>query len=82
MSEQIINNVPCETCLGLHTKLGDMVSCVNGIFNDKEIQSLNLSDDLKIRLAQDIFREFNLDKRTEMIQGFKHKNIQDIGRQK
>lgn len=73
-----LRNQECELCLGLHTKLGDICSCVSGIFTSHEIQQYNLTDDQKLRLVLSLFEQVCLDERTKMIQGFKKTNIKAI----
>ena len=73
---QIVYESTCETCDTCKTNLGIISSMKKGIFNDGELK--DLSEQSKVELVKMEYEQFCLDKRTEMIQGFKKKNIENI----
>lgn len=75
MSEIEIREV-CGTCEEHKTELGILVTTKESV----EKNFANYSQEQQMQLIIAWFEQYKLDQRTEMIQGFKQKNIKSINR--
>jgi hypothetical protein len=77
---EIIYEAECGVCHEHRTHLGNLISCVKGVFESQYVQDVSLSDTLRIELAKTMYEQLCLDARTRMIQGYKTTNIKAINK--
>ena len=79
MSESsVLYEAGCHVCDEHRTELGIMSSCIQGAVENQQLQDLGLSIEQRIELGKEMYVQYRLDKRTNIIQSFKKDNIKSI----
>ena len=76
----VMVNEKCQTCDEHKTLLGNLVSCVKGIYGSAELESFSKEE--KLELIKVLFAEFGANSRTRLIQSYKKENIGTINKER
>ena len=75
-----MTNNSCVICDEHKTLLGNLVSCVKGIYGSVELESFAMAD--KMKMIEILFEQFCLDKRTKFISSQKQQITNQINKER